>query len=236
MSESLTIGDLTFALRWSSRRKTVGLTVERDGSVTLTAPVDCPAEVVEHTARAKLFWVYTKLAQQDLLARPGGVKEFVTGEGFYYLGRSYRLLLIDPTQMEAAIPGLRLHQGRFLLRRDARSQARRHFLGWYTQHGRPWLQRRVDLFAERIGVAPRGVAVQDLRFRWGSCGADGTLNFHWRTVLLPPRISDYIVAHELVHLHAPHHGVEFWRRLERTMPDFAARKQWLAENGGRFYC
>ena len=75
--------------------------------------------------------------------------------------------------------------------------------------------------------------VRELGYRWGACGQDGTLNFHWRTVLLPPRIVEYIVAHELVHLHEAHHGAEFWRRLERAMPDDAARKKWLAENGGR---
>jgi predicted metal-dependent hydrolase len=44
------------------------------------------------------------------------------------------------------------------------------------------------------------------------------------------RYVDYIVVHELVHLHEPHHTPGFWRRIERAMPDFAARKQWLAEN------
>jgi len=51
---------------------------------------------------------------------------------------------------------------------------------------------------------------------------------------LPPRIIEYIVAHELVHLSERRHSPEFWRRLERAMPDYAARKRWLAENGVRF--
>jgi len=55
-----------------------------------------------------------------------------------------------------------------------------------------------------------------------------------RTIFLPPRIIEYIGAHELVHLRELHHTAEFWRRLEQAMPDFAARRQWLAENGGRF--
>jgi predicted metal-dependent hydrolase len=54
------------------------------------------------------------------------------------------------------------------------------------------------------------------------------------TVLLPPRYVDYILAHALVHLCEPRHNKRFWTALERVMPDFAMRKQWLAENGGRF--
>lgn len=76
--------------------------------------------------------------------------------------------------------------------------------------------------------------MQDLGFRWGSCGRGGRLNFHWRSILLPPRIIEYVIVHELVHIHEPHHTTAFWTRVERAMPDFAARKQWLAEHAGRF--
>ena len=41
---------------------------------------------------------------------------------------------------------------------------------------------------------------------------------------------EYVIAHELVHLHESHHTPDFWQRLERAMPDFVARKQWLAEH------
>lgn len=84
--------------------------------------------------------------------------------------------------------------------------------------GKPWLD------AARIS--------QDLGYRWGSCGKGGRLFFHFRTVLLPPPIIEYVVVHELVHLVEPHHNPAFWARVERAMPDFADRKQWLAEKGG----
>lgn len=70
-----------------------------------------------------------------------------------------------------------------------------------------------------------------LGYRWGSCGSRGALNFHWKTILLPPRIIDYILVHELVHIHEPHHTPAFWTRVERVLPDYAARKEWLAGNG-----
>ena len=58
------------------------------------------------------------------------------------------------------------------------------------------------------------------------------MNLHWATMLLPPPIVDYILVHELVHLHEPRHSAEFWRRVERVIPDYQSRKHWLAENGG----
>lgn len=76
------------------------------------------------------------------------------------------------------------------------------------------------------------VRVLDLGFRWGSCGQGGAVNFHWAVILLPPRIVDYVIVHELVHLHERNHTPEFWRRVERAMPDFELRKAWLAQRGG----
>ncbi len=153
MSEALIVDDLRFELRRSTRRKTIGITVERDGSLFITAPVDCPREEIEETARQKQFWVYSKLARKYLLMPSGPAKEYVSGEGFPYLGRSYRLLLVAPT-LDGAVPALRLHQGRFLLRRDERERGAQHFTAWYKQHGQPWLHRKVALLAGRIGVEP----------------------------------------------------------------------------------
>lgn len=80
-------------------------------------------------------------------------------------------------------------------------------------------------------MAPAGVRVQELGYRWGSCGKGRWLYFHWKTILLPRTIAEYVVIHELVHLHTAHHTPAFWHRLERALPDYERRKQWLAEHG-----
>jgi predicted metal-dependent hydrolase len=229
MSESLVVDGLAFTLRRSPRRSTVGITIDRSGELILAAPPDCSAEEIARIARRRQFWVYTKLAEKQLLFRPPPPKEFVTGEGFSYLGRSYRLLLVD-APAEASVPPLALRHGWFALLRVERERAQEHFTKWYIEHVRPWVQRRVELFSQRIGVVIPPVRIRDLGYRWGSCSSAGGLNFHWQVALLPPRIIEYIVAHELVHLHEPRHGSDFWRRLERAMPDYVDRKSWLAQN------
>ncbi len=234
MTDTLAVDGLTYELRRSPRRATIGITVDRDGSLILTAPEDCPEATIEETARKKQLWVHTKLAQKRRLFRPRAPKEYVTGEGFQYLGRGYRLLLVGAAQDDISTPALRLRRGWFELRRDERHRAEEHFVGWYARNGEPWIRRRVGLLADRIGTEPASVSVRELGYRWGSCGPKGNLNFHWCTLCLPPRIVEYVVVHELVHLVEPHHGPGFWQRVERVIPDFAERKRWLAESGGLY--
>lgn len=223
---TLAVDDLNFTIRRSAQRKTIQITVERDGALVLSAPPGADEAELRAFVLEKRFWIYTKLAEKDRLQRQVPRKEFVGGEGFLYLGRSHRLKLVD----EQDVP-LKLFNGRFALRRDALPDAREHFVRWYSERARNWLSGRVAEYQTRMEVAPAGVKVQDLGYRWGSCGKGDWLYFHWKSILLPARIAEYVVVHEIAHLHEPHHTPAFWLRVERAMPDFAQRKAWLAEHG-----
>lgn len=227
----VTIEDLTFEVRHSERRKTVGVTVDRDGSLILHVPCGLSLDRAITVARDRQLWVHTKLAEKRLRATISPPKEYVTGEGFYYLGRSHRLRLIDSDNTPRP---LRLYQGRFELSRSERARAHDHFLRWYREHARRWIGGRVERLAPRIGASPTDIRVASIGNRWGSCSSEGRLNFHWRTILLPVPIAEYIVAHELVHLLEHQHSPAFWQRLERAMPDYDTRRQWLADHGSRF--
>jgi len=226
MTPTLTVDDLLVDVVVSARRRTLELSVERDGSLVIRAPERAPRERLEAFIREKQAWAYRKLAQKEAIRPPLPVKEFVSGEGFSYLGRSYRLLLVA-----AQGAPLRLEAGRFRLLRSEARHGRAHFIRWYTEHGRVWLRPRVAALARRLGVEPAGVEVRDLGYRWASCGRKGALNFNWTTILLPPGVVDYLIVHELAHLRDRNHTPAFWRRVERTMPDYARRRAWLAERG-----
>jgi len=235
MNETLAVDDLVFHVRRSSKRKTVGITIERDGSLVLRAPTDCSWETVEAAGREKSLWVHTKLAEREMLFRPRRQREFVTGESFYYLGRSYRLLIVRANG-EAADPSrpLCLHEGRFKLHAGALGEAIKHFRAWYTAHLTPWIKRRVDRFAPRVGVKPKRTLVQDLGYRWASCTPAGTLNFHWCVACLPPALIEYLVVHELAHQITPHHDDHFWSLVGRILPEYRRHRRLLAEEGGRY--
>lgn len=225
----LRVDDLLLEVRTSARRKTLQLTVDRRGELVVYAPQGVPTSKLERFVRDKKMWVYTTLAKKALLQTEAPVREMRTGEGFHYLGRTYRLQLV-----RAQDRPLKLHHGRFRLRRRDRDQGREHFVRWYTEHAAPWLSRRVEELQAHHIVHPTGIEVRDLGHRWGSCAARGVLNFHWASILLPPSIIEYVIVHELAHLRDKHHTPAFWRRVAKAMPDYEMRKDWLAENGAGF--
>ena len=85
--------------------------------------------------------------------------------------------------------------------------------------------------AARIGRRVARVSVRDTRSRWGSCSADGRVNFSWRLILAPEAVLDYVVAHEVAHLEQMNHGPRFWSLVARLTSDTEAARRWLRKEG-----
>jgi predicted metal-dependent hydrolase len=217
------VDDMDVHVTVSDQRRTVRLTVERDATVTATVPPETADADLAKAIAAKRPWLYAKLRERAETGTWRPPREFVTGEGFLYLGRSYRLLLVG----EAEHP-VRLHRGRLELRRDCAdgntADAARHLVRWYRQVGEPWLRRRIAPWALRMEVDVAGPRLLPLGYRWGSCTAEGKLNIHWATMQLSPDLLDYVLVHELAHVRHPRHDEDFWRAVERPMPDYSARR------------
>ena len=192
----------------------------------LSAPPKVSRAILRDFVHRKRMWVYKQLARRDALTREAPRKVFADGEGFAYLGRNYRLRLVADSDV-----AVKLQSGRFVMPRRLARHGREHMIRWYRERAEPWLAGKVSEYAARMEVAPSTVRVQELGYRWGSCGKGAVVYFHWKTILLPPSIAEYVVVHELAHLHDPHHTPNFWRRLERAMPDYERRKERLAKHG-----
>jgi predicted metal-dependent hydrolase len=225
---TLTFGDLSFKLRPSAKRRTIGITVERDGQLILSTPPQVPIETLEKVVNEKRLWIHSKLIEKESFNPPTPAKEYVSGEGFYYLGRSYSLKLVDGVEGN---PPLRLYQSRFELQREAQARGRVAFIRWYGDRLSSILDTQIAAVVDRLEASPRSVQVRDLGYRWGSCGHKGDLYFHWRVAMLPRSMIEYLAIHEMVHLIEPHHNHGFWDRVEQILPDFEKRKRWLAQNG-----
>ena|SRR3569832_1075841 len=214
-----------------SRRSTADIIIERDGSVVVRAPEWADDDEVASIVESKHYWIYQGLAEWRDLNATRVQREYKNGEGFLYLGRAYRLLLVSDQD-----DALQLRKGRFTLRRDLVEQgeiiaAKTAFRDFYVAKGFERLRRRVAYFSPKVGVEPDGVEVKELGLRWASCSPGGQLSFHWKCMMAPQTIIDYVVVHELCHFHHRDHTDAFWNEVDKVLPDFRERKEWLRRNG-----
>jgi predicted metal-dependent hydrolase len=102
-------------------------------------------------------------------------------------------------------------------------EARRDLVAAVARHG------------DALGRRPKRVTVRDTRTRWGSCTAQGHLNFSWRLVLAPSFVLDYLAAHEVAHLREMNHSSRFWTVTRTLAPRTDEAERWLKRHGSELH-
>lgn len=225
------VRDIDYQLLPGTDRKTTDIVIERNGIIAVRPAKGLSPEQVDAVVESKRMWIYRNLAEWRDLNATAVVREWVNGETFLYLGRSYRLSLV--TEQDVV---LKLKDGRFCLQRSLVDEgggtaARKAFEAFYAEKGEKRISQRVAHFSPKVGVTPSGTAVKDMGFRWASCTKGDSLSFHWKCMMAPPKVIDYMVVHELCHLHQRNHSDTFWNEVDKVMPDYRERKMWLKKHG-----
>lgn len=218
---------ITFRLK-RSNRKTLGISVDPEGEVLVTAPEAATLDAVTAIVRRRAAWILDK--QADILARPVPTtpRRYVPGETHLFLGRQYRLS-VDPATIGTRREGDRIVVGGVAA--DEPARIRNRLNNWYSREARRVFADRLAacflLFRYEMECCPR-LRVAPLEKRWGSyIRANHTLLLNRTLVQASPPLIDYVVIHELCHAKNPDHGRAFVAALDVKLPDWVTRKEKL---------
>lgn len=231
---------IPFQICRSPRRTTVAVTVDTAGSVRVVAPVRIPAKAVAAVVLSKAAWILAQKQRLHDLQPAAPVRRFVSGESIFYLGRTYQLRIhTSKTRISGsriACRGGCLHVE--LPRRSSESQrrglCRRAVVSWLRERARHHATAQCRRACSQLNIAEPSIAIRDLGRRWGSCTTKGRVLVHWRLVMAPMRLVEYVCSHEVCHLVHPNHSIQFRRTLSRLLPDWRVREARLASRGRRF--
>ena len=210
-----------------SKRKTLALIVETDGTLTVRAPQRMKEADIRHFIETKADWIKRKQAKAWEAAVY--LRKYVDGESFWYLGENILLCIVAGKKPALVLDGL------FKLSASAQPKAEAVFTAWYRKRARTVLTERVEFFSRGYGFKAGRIRISSARTRWGSCSSKGTLSFTWRLVMAPMNVVDYVVVHELCHLTAMNHSKAFWAEVEKILPDYKERRKWLKNNGTKLH-
>ena len=227
---------IKYRIERSNRRRTVAVAVDPAHGVMLTAPEDVSVERLDRVVHDKARWIVERLRLVDQPEAPLPEREFVSGEGYLYLGRHYRLKVLRGQGLGEAklIRGrLTVAVQRGLNDRQREQVVREALEGWYRAHAIQRLPERVERWYRRVGVKRPTVLIRSQQKRWASCDAKGHLRINWRIIQAPMRLVDYVVVHELAHLRHPGHTKAFWALVGRVLPDYESRREALRRLGAR---
>ena len=225
-----------------SKRKTVCMSVNKDGSVTVKAPLRYPTdqEIIAFVEQ-KMDWILKQREIQEDREDMRLVRRFETDYSFPYLGEeclvemqkgkkntfSYEngKIVIKTPCYDALIKDYEAEENK-----PAIEKLKNDLKKWYKKQASAYITKRVEYYRDIIGVTVNSVSIKSRKSQWGSCDSNGDITFSWRLVMAKPEAIDYVVVHELCHRKHMDHSRDFWNQVQKYMPDFKKQKQWLEEN------
>lgn len=225
-THSITYGQATikFTLKFS-QRKTLSIDVNPDSSVIVTAPQGKDLEVIKTKVHKRAHWI---LKQQDyfkgfLPTLPP--RQFVSGETHYYLGRQYRLKVIESKEEQVKLKGQYIYI--FVADKTNQIKVESLFKSWLLAHARNRFQLALQRGWEKVKryrIAIPKLSIRKMSKRWGSCSSHGVISLNIDLIKAPSHCIEYVIIHELCHLKHPNHSKSFFHMLNRIMPDWEKRK------------
>ena len=214
--------DVAITVRRHARARRMSLRVSAlDGAVSLTLPHGVRDAEAQKFLADHETWLRDKLADRpvqrvvgwdDTIPIRGEMCRIVQGQG--------RQVRLDADRLYVPGPADRV---------GPRLQ------GWVKALARDTLAETADRYSAALGRDYRRITLRDTRSRWGSCTSDGALMFSWRLVMAPPRVLDYVAAHEVAHLAEMNHGPAFWQTVTRLYGPWQAERDWLHQNGAALH-
>ena len=206
-----------------SKRKTICVSVDPFGKITVRAPMRCSEEKIQVFLQEKEGWILRKKAEMQGV----GIQlppEDLDGYELVLLGRKCRIFVADITKI-----GYDKERDLIYL---PKKNPKERLVKWLKENAKRIFSDVTDRQAKRMGTSYKSVRITSARGRWGSCSGENALNYSFRLLYAPKDVIEYVIVHELAHTKHKNHSKAFWSEVARYVPDWKVKRNWLKRNSG----
>ncbi len=204
--------------------KNLTLKVKPNCEVILVAPLIASDSYIKKFLKDKSSWIEEKLDYFKSHQIPK--RELVSGEDFYYLGKRYRLKVIEREK-----EGVKLEKEYcylFVKGKDNLKRKERILEEWYRERAKEVFDEVIKKYQRVVKRDINRVTIRKMKTRWGSCSYHKkNINLNLELIKKPLECVEYVIFHELTHLIHPNHSKEFYNYLLTYMSDWKIRKEKL---------
>lgn len=210
---------IKFKVHYSSR-KTMGIEVHPDKTIKVVAPNGSEMDRILKRVENRAPWIQKQVRKFTKVQRQDSVREFVSGENMFYLGRQYRLKVLKGE------PSVKLI-GKFLMltlpNKEDKKNASQLIEDWYMRHANKKLNDRFCILSEMSNkekIKFNKLYIKPIQKRWGSCTKLGNITLNVNLIKVPVDCIDYVIIHELCHLKYLNHSPKFYKLLDKYSPSW----------------
>ncbi|MDX1592294.1 MAG: SprT family zinc-dependent metalloprotease, partial [Balneolaceae bacterium] len=196
------------------------------GKIVVTAPAGMKIDRVEAFVRSKEDWIGQRLSQTktslitlDTLGVAEGDLVPVWGvqKKILYRRNNHNRTISDDESLQLNLKS-----------QDGIGEARSLLLKYYRSEMRKKIPDLISTHENRMDVEVAEYGIRKMKTRWGSCNIRARrIWLNLELALYPPEILEYVLIHEMVHLHERLHNKRFYRLMDRFLPDWKNREKQL---------
>lgn len=196
-----------------TNRRSLSLTIAKDGKLVVRAPKRLSMDYIYSFIKQKEKWILNK--QREILNSKQSNKELINYKEFLFCGKQYEKIEINK------LKNIEISNDNIFVPANIDSQKLTILmLKWYTKVTKDIIKARLPYFVNLMQVEYSGVKLDNSKSKWGSCDSKGVIKFNLRLAMLPHKVIDYIIIHELSHLIEFNHSKNFYAIIESVMPDY----------------
>lgn len=159
---------------YRSDRQTLEISVQPNGTVSVTAPHDTNLKQIEEKIGKRILWIERNIREINQLPQPLAARQWVSGETHRYLGRQYRLKVEMGEPISISLKGAFFNI--LVPNKTDVSLIREEMELWYRNHARPIFEQRLSQCLQVskpfLGIERADLVVRKMKTRWGSCTND----------------------------------------------------------------
>lgn len=191
-------------------------------TIRISVPRLTPDEIVRSFIEDKLPWIRKHLAKKNSRKPPQKNLQYTTGEKLLVWGDEYELQVNEinsPPKVNVTeqVVHLKVRPGTDLNKRAMMLKE------WYRTQLKEEIPKLIEKWEPIMKVSVREFGVKDMKTRWGTCNIRAKRI--WLNLQLAkkrPELLEYVVVHEMTHLHERLHNKRFYGLMTKFLPDWKA--------------
>jgi predicted metal-dependent hydrolase len=227
MKGKLRYGDtiIPYSIIQTKRKKTMQIFIEKD-TVEVIAPESKKISEIKDVLNTRVSWIFNS----QLKLKERKIDVIHSENSLLYLGRNIPYIIKTLQKNEKIILKNKSFQIFTKSKSLSASKIKKIHDAWLVTKYQSYVEKKIKEFSELLNVNPTGYQIRIMKSKWGSATVSDNIHLNLHLLKTPRKMIDYVILHELAHLKIKGHRHEFWAYLEKFMPDYETRKNWLEVN------
>ena len=199
-----------------------------NGTVSVSAPQEMSDEAIERYVRTKTSWLKaqkTKFTEQLRQTE----RKYVSGETLYLWGKQYFMQVNHGHKNSLELIG---NNASLTVRRKSTPRHRGNYVReWYREKLKAEITHLLPKWENATGIKCSSWQTKYMRTKWGSCNIPKRkIWINLQLAKKPIECLEYIILHELIHMHVKNHNADFVALMNKHMPFWRDTKKKLNDH------